>query len=67
HTADPFSPDTAPAFCPQCGEAVIEKCLRCGADIISSNPSPHNCTKCGQRLRFDPDPVTKTVTVIIDP
>jgi hypothetical protein len=55
--------DNAPAFCPQWGSGVLENCPSCSEEIES--PDNKFCSKCGQRLRFDPDPKTGKVTVIL--
>lgn len=57
----------APAFCPQCGNGVIEKCPRCEHDLEPDEiPRPKFCEHCGQQLRFDPDARTGKVTVVLE-
>jgi hypothetical protein len=54
-----------PAFCPVCGSPVIDSCPHCHTATLEVCPSPNYCA-CGQRLRFDPDPITHKITIIVD-
>jgi membrane protease subunit (stomatin/prohibitin family) len=58
--------DTTPQFCPECGSGVIDHCPRCGEELPWQNAKANVFHKCGQRLRFDPDSHTGTVTVVVD-
>jgi hypothetical protein len=59
--------DETPSFCPVCGAGIIQNCPRCHMLIKEhGDPSPSYCDKCGQRLRFNPDPQTGMVTVIVE-
>jgi len=59
--------DAAPAFCPECGTGVIERCPKCDTELPwQSSEAKTFCMNCGQRLRFDPDPITRKVTITID-
>jgi predicted RNA-binding Zn-ribbon protein involved in translation (DUF1610 family) len=58
-----FECDELPAFCPRCGNGVIDHCPHCDREI--ENPGNYSCSMCGQRLRFDPDPKTGIAEVII--
>jgi len=51
-----------PAFCRECGSPVIEFCTNCKTELPPSFPK--FCEKCGQQLRFDPDPKTGRVASI---
>jgi hypothetical protein len=55
-----------PQFCPKCGSGVIDKCPHCHAETLANWPSQNNCHKCGERLRFDPDPITGKVSIVLD-
>lgn len=62
-----FDYKEVPAFCPWCGAGIIEKCPRCQVELPEWPPrSMKFCDKCGQRLRFDPDPTTGKIVVQVE-
>ena len=53
-------------FCPRCGSGTLTKCPKCEHPVDTNWPYANFCKKCGQQLRFDPDPTSGAVTVVID-